>query len=136
MSIFTQETESLNKRDEDEEDKVQKKIHGRQDIHDGDDNEIESHILDILNRKTDDAVVEEDMPVNDAEIQARGTNPSRLDESVSDEEEGLAVARPIDSSDEGGPIYDAEEYTPVDKVPFYKQRRYIWWTVIALLIIR
>ena len=87
-----------------------------------------------MNRKTDDAVVE-DTPVNDAEIQARGTNPSRLSESVSDEEEGLAVARPIDS-EEGGPIYDAEEYTPIDKVPFYKQRRYILWTVIALLIIR
>jgi len=122
--------------EDDEVDEVQKKIHGCQGRHDDDDNEIDRHILDsMFNRKTDDAVAQEDTPVNDAEIQVRGTNPSRLSESVSDEEDGLAVARPIDS-DEGGPIYDAEEYTPIDKVPFYKQRRYIVWTIIALLIIR
>jgi len=105
---------------DDEVDEVQKKIHGRQERYDDDDNEIDSH---VFTRKTDDAVTEEDIPVNDAEI------------SVSDEEEGLAVARPV-SSEEGGSIYDAEEYTPIDKVPFYKQRRYISWTIIALLIIR
>ena len=123
----------------DDDDETQKKIHGRgrQSRYDDDDHEIDSHILDsILNRKTDDAVAEDDIPTNDAEMQAGGTNPSRLAESVSDEEEGLAVAIPIDSSDEGGPIYDAEEYTPINKVPFYKQRRYILWTVVALLIIR
>lgn len=63
-------------------------------------------------------------------------------ESIADEstqssgygEEGLAVATPVDE-EEGGPIYEATEYTPEVKTPLYKQGRYIFWTVVALLVI-
>ncbi|KAL7543754.1 hypothetical protein ACHAXR_013446 [Thalassiosira sp. AJA248-18] len=48
------------------------------------------------------------------------------------DEERLAVARPVDSS-EDEPVYPATKYTPEVKTPFYKQRRYIVWTIVALL---
>ncbi|KAL7544007.1 hypothetical protein ACHAXR_013414 [Thalassiosira sp. AJA248-18] len=50
------------------------------------------------------------------------------------DEERLAVARPVDSS-EDEPVYPATKYTPEVRTPFYKQRRYIIWTIVVFVVV-
>ena len=75
-----------------------------------------------------DDTIDIDSPLNDAEMQA-STGGEPLQTS---DDEDLAVAMPVQEEE----IYEAESYTPTVKLPFYRQRRNVCLTVLALVVIR
>lgn len=88
-------------------------------------------------RITEERKEDESMPIEQTEesmnsIDTEGIRVALEPHTSGSDEEGLAVALPVDISKEDGPVYAALEYTP--EVPFYKKGRYILGIIVILLV--